>query len=146
MSKKAGLILLGGAVATYAIVKLSSVADTAKAIQFKVLSINIKFPKIFLTVQIFNPTNNAITIDSIVGEVFFNNKAIGNVQYINKVPIQAQTYSTFTNVLVELTPAGMFALTSEIITRASKTGTFLVNGKIYVKGQGLPFTQTVKVF
>lgn len=149
MNKKTKLVLgVGtGLVAAVIAKSLFRMGTTAQAIQMKVLSIDIKgFSKLYLKMQIFNPTKGTIKIDSISGEVYFNNKQIGVIQYFNTAPILPLAYTTFDNILVELTPQGGVILISEIITRSSKTGTFTIAGKTYVKNIGFPFSQQYKVW
>lgn len=126
---------------------LFSANQTAQALQVKVLSVNIKsVTQVTLKMQFFNPTKNSLNIDSISGEFYFNGKQLGVLQYINSAPIAPLGYTTIDNVLVELSPGGAITLVTEIITRAAKSGTVAVNGKVYVKGVGIPFNQTVKVW
>lgn len=138
------LVLAGLAAGAYAIVKLTSVVDTAQSLQIQLLKLNIKLPKVFATIQIFNPSKNTITIDSLVGEIFFNGKSIGTLQYINKTPIAPYSYTNFNDVLINLSPSGVITLTVDIIQKKSD-GTITIKGKVYVKGKPLPFEQSKKV-
>ncbi len=148
--KKAGKIIIGAGISTALVLmfkKFFEVAQTSNAIQTNVLSINIKsFNKLTLTIQIFNPTKTSIKIDSISGEIFFNNKSIGVIQYINQVPIAPLTYSKFNDVGIELSPAGEIELLTDIITKKSKSGIFLISGKTYINNIGFPFTKTFKAW
>lgn len=149
MNKKTKLVVgIAAGVVTAIISKaVLSMSTTAKAIQMKILSLDIKgFNKLYLKMQIFNPTKGTIKIDSISGEVYFNNKQIGVIQYFNQAPILPLAYTTFDNILVELTPQGGVILITEIISRSAKTGTFTITGKTYVKNVGVPFSQQYKVW
>lgn len=151
MEKKTEKIFLGvatGVIAALVIKSIYRVTNTAAAIQIKVLSLNIKgIDKLYLTIQIFNPTKGSIKLDSISGELFFNNQQIGVIQYFNSVPIAPLSYSKFENILVELTPQGIFQLVTNIITRNKNVGgNFLIKGNVYANNIPFPFVQNYKVW
>lgn len=151
MEKKTEKIVFGVAtgILTALIIKsIYSLKTSVQALQIKVLSLNIKgIDKIYLSLQIFNPTNQSLTLDSISGEVYFNNTMIGVIQYFNTVPIAPLAYSKFENILVELSPQGVFQLTKNILIRNKETGgNFLIKGNVYSKGIAFPFMQSYKVW
>jgi len=143
---KAVLWLGGGTLAFFGIKKLVNLSSTSNAIQLKIAALKIKGTKLYFDIQIFNPTRGTIKIDSIAGDVFFNKKSIGVIQYFNQVPIAPLSYSKFKDVLVELTPGGIVTLLTKVITKAAATGEFSLEGKTYIKGVGVPFKETVKAW
>ena len=149
MATKSNKILIASTVGLAAVALLykgGTLKDTVSSIQPQLTKLKINFPKIFATIQIFNPTNNTINIDSLVGEVFFNGKAIGQIQYINKTPIAPLTRSTFDDVLIRLTPIGLATILKDVINSRPDSGTFGITGKIFIKGLGIPFNQSMKAF
>lgn len=144
---KIGVGVATGVTAAFVARWLFGLNKVASAVQIKILSINIKgISQLYLKMQIFNPTKNSIKIDSISGQIFFNNTEIGTIQYFNTAPILPLSYTTFDKILVELTPQGSLILAQQILLKKSGTGTFLITGNTYVKNIGFPFSQTYKVW
>lgn len=140
------LIGAGIGIALYSGWKAYSLTDTVKSMQLKIKSFSIKFPKIYLTLQIFNPTVNEILIDSIVGTILYNNQEIGSIQFINKVPIAPNNYTLLKDVLVDLSPSGLLIVSKNLVMQSDDTGVIKFKGNIYYKGIGFPFDQSIKIY
>ena len=139
------IIGVGTSLAAVLLYKLARKGEAAKALSVKILSIDLRNYKLYLNLQIFNPSRQTIKIDSIAADVYYNSKNIGVIQYINSTPILPLSYSNFKNVLIELSPAGLYTLTTSILLRTDKSKEFIIDGKIFVKGVGLPFVQKFKL-
>ncbi len=112
----------------------------------RITGVNISGLDLYVNLQIFNPSNESLMIDSISANVYFNNVQIGTIQFINKTPIQPLGYSEFKNIKITLSPTGIVTLTTRIITRQETSGTLLIDGKLFVGGIALPLQQTFKAW
>jgi len=145
--KPAYKILIGTSVGIgiYAAWKSFSLNNTVNDLQLKIKSVKVNLPKIYLTLQLFNPTRNEVIIDSVVGTVKYNDKEIGSIQYINKTPIAAMNYTVLSNVLVDLNTFGLLLTAGNAISDNSKS-VISFQGNIYYKGIPFPFNQSINVF
>lgn len=136
-------IAAAGAVVLY----FMSKAQAGKNI--KVYLNNLKFsggkilPNAFLEFRVLNGSSTAVTIDSLIGEVFVNGKFFASVSNTDRftVPANAETFYT-----VKLTPAGL-NLIGIVFSLLKSRQSIIVefNGTINSTGALIPVQQKINV-
>lgn len=116
---------------------------TRSKFSFNLIGIKLK-PKPVILMQIYNPTNEKDTINSIVADIYYKNNRLGIITQFQPIKINANTR---TNVELPIS-ADAFGF-AYLLTDIAKTGKEVIkNSVVEVKGtinvSGLPvkFTQT----
>ena len=93
MRKYLPFILLGGVAAFYFLSK----AGAAKKVKVYFKDVFFgkvtgwKIPDIFARFNIVNPTNTALSITSLAGDIYFNKQVLASVQNLDKIDIPANS-------------------------------------------------------
>lgn len=128
---------MAGAAAIYLLAKRS----LSKKLQFDFSSVgtsgSVTSPKINVTFAALNPTNQQATINSIVGELYVNNKFLGNVTSFVSQKILPKSSS---NVSFTIKPSLLSALPiiKSIISNKQKGYSFTFKGNANVDGILIP--------
>jgi hypothetical protein len=121
MSKNKLSLFFGAAIlmAGYYIFTKRSFAKNAN-FSFEGLKFDWKKKKVEITLSCSNPTNNNITLNSIVGNLILNNNTIASVESFTKNIILANAK---TNIKLDLIPSAIGILMSikEFVTNKAKT-------------------------
>ena len=138
MKKFLPLLLTAGI--GYFAYKYISKGFAAKKLNIKLRSIRLNpISKASLTLDIINPTNTNININSIVGDVIVNGYSISTINYQNAVSIPANG-SIFIELMIKVNPldAGGFIL--DLIQKKGKLGKIKVLGSVSGEGIVAPFS------
>lgn len=121
MSKNKIGLFFGAAIlmGAYYIFSKRSFAKNAN-FSFEGLKFDWKKKKVEITLSCSNPTNNNITLNSVVGNLLLNNNTIASVESFTKTNIIANGK---TNIKLDLIPSAIGILMSikEFITNKAKT-------------------------
>jgi hypothetical protein len=129
--------ILAGAAAIYILAKRS----LSKKLQFDFSSVGtsgtVTSPKIVVHMAALNPSNQSATINSIVGELYVNNKFLGNVTSFNAQKILPKASS---DVSFTIKPSLLSALPiiKSIISNKTKGYSFTFKGNANVDGIVVP--------
>ena len=100
-------------------------------------------PNIFLNFRVVNGTSTSVSIDSLVGEVFINNKFFASVSNTDKfnIPANAETYYT-----VKLSPSGLstIAIVYNLI-KNKQAVTVEFSGTVNSTGALIPVRQKINI-
>lgn len=114
---------------------------TSAKFSFDKLDFNFKKKKILLTISILNPTNARLTVNSLVGELLVNNKAVALVEDFTKREILPNTRNSITLTVSPSIANSLSVLLSFIKSKINKIKTpqlAVFNGNANVNGGILP--------
>lgn len=143
-SKFAGYTLLGVAV-MYFVGKAK--AGKNLVVNFKSVKIEkIQFgssPLLSLTFSIYNPTNDSLVLNAIAGNVFLNNRFVGN--FINQQAVTVPPKS-FINYTVQSRVSILNIVTEGIsIFQNPKPVTIFFDGTVNAEGLNLPIKESITI-
>lgn len=141
--KKNILWIIGGAIAVYFV---SRYAGFLKKANFYLQSVKpggtITQPKIIVMLGVDNPTNQTITIKSIVGNVFVEGDLLAIVNSFGDQKIAANSSSTI-NVTAKPTAIGVFKTLKRLITQPIPGTKIEFDGTANVDGINVPIKQSI---
>lgn len=146
MKKILPFILTGGAVLLFYFINKGQTAKRLKVI-FKNIhfkkSTGATLPDIFADFLLINGTNTPLNINSIVGDIFINDKSLSTIQYLQKLEIPANSTSNLS--IKVITPIlSLLSVAYNLIIRKQKfTATF--KGTLNSNGVLIPISQDVTV-
>ena len=100
--------------------------------------------KLYLTVEVVNPTFTQLTVNNIFLTIYSNDKLIGRVEYNTPIVI-AKNGSTLLNIPIKLNLGGLTYLTAEYFIKGIKPK-FKVVGSVNSGGASVPIEETVDLF
>ena len=119
---------------------------TRSKFTFNVVGIKLK-PTPTIIMQVYNPTSESSTINSIVADIYYKDNRLGLINQFNAITIGANTR---TNINLPLTAdfLGFAVLIKDLATntqQVAKNAVVDVKGTINVSGLPVSFTQTFKL-
>lgn len=136
MKKGIGILLLIGG--SYLAYRLLNKAVTGRSLNVKVRGLNLNpISKASLSIELINPTANAISFDSIVLDLSVNDYAISTLNYQVKTEVAGNSSKTI-NIPVKINPLdGLQFITNFLTTKGSKVNKISITGTI--NSDGLPY-------
>lgn len=137
MKKYLGLIIAAGA--AYYFFRKYRVGKNAR---FYFKAVSIKGKKLVIRIAVQNPTNSSIKLQSLAGEVYANDKLVGNVSSFTPIQIAANSETVLSFDIVP-NVAGLINLISNfvktLVKKTQKLGLRIkLDGTANVDGISLP--------
>ena len=142
MKKLLPFILIGGAVVFYFL----SRGGTAKRIRvyFKDLTFGKMsglIPEIFARFRIVNPTNTPVSVDSIAGDIYFNQQQLASVQNLSRINIPANSEIVYP-IKIQVSAISVLTTIYRFIKNKERLK-ITFDGSINTTGIVIPIQQTI---
>ena len=142
--KKPILWILGGAAALYFLARYSFSQKANFVLQSIKPGGSLLSPRILITFAVQNPTNQRITVKSVVGSIYVDDKFLANVSSYGDQTIQPNAESLFT-ITARPSVVGVFQSFKELFTQPLGNIEIRFSGSANVDGINLPIEQTQKL-
>lgn len=139
--KRPILWILGGAAALYFLARYSFSRKANFILQSIKPSGTLLAPRVLITFAVQNPTNQRITVKSVVGSVFVDDKQLANVSSFGDQTIQPNSESMFT-VTARPSAIGVFQSLKQLVTQPIGNIQIRFSGTANVDGINVPIEQT----
>jgi LEA14-like dessication related protein len=132
--------LLGGAIAYYAFVYFRK-GSAAKTLNVKLRTIKLQpISEAALIIEIINPNNASLNINSITADVSINNFALSTLNYQQPATIQANSSRNF-ELRLKINPLEAFTFIANLFT-SKKINEISLNGTVSAEGFTAPINIT----
>ena len=139
--KKQILWIVGGAAALYFLARYSFSRKATFILQSIKPGGSLLSPRVLITFSVQNPTNQRITVKSVVGSVYVSDKFLANVTSYGDQTIQPNAESLFT-ITARPTAIGVFQSLKNLITQPLGNIQIRFSGSANVDGINVPIEQT----
>lgn len=143
MKKILPFLLIGGAAALFFLSK----ASAAKKIKVYFKDVifgkvtGFRLPDIFARFRIVNPTNTALSITSLAGDIYFNKQVLASIQNLEKIEIPANSEIEY-KIKIEGSPLQL-ATTLFNYLKSKQKITLSFEGSVNSSGFVIPLKQIV---
>lgn len=142
--KKPILWILGGATVLYFLARYSFSRKANFVLQSIKPGGSILSPRVLITFAVQNPTNQRITVKSVVGSVYVDDKFLANVSSYGDQTIQPNAESLFT-VTARPSAVGVFQSLKQLVTQPIGNIEIRFSGSANVDGINVPIEQANKL-
>lgn len=128
------LLYIGGALALYWIITRGRAVS---ATRFQLKNVGYKSGKVNMTIEVQNPTEASLQLNSIAGDLFANGQYVANVSSFNQVQIMP---NASTPVVLSFIPSiiGIFNTIKNVILQKKKGMDFRFVGSANLNGINFP--------
>jgi LEA14-like dessication related protein len=100
-----------------------------------------KIPDVFARFRIVNPTNTALTVDSIAGDIFVNKNLLASIQNLGKVTIPANSEIIYP-IKIQTSAFNVLNTVYQFIKNKEKVNIYF-EGTVNSSGLALPIKQLI---
>jgi hypothetical protein len=142
-SRRKGILIAAVIAAGYFILRGINFVNSLEIIPKKQIRFggSLSYPEAFLTFTLINPTDETVTVDRLIGNVFYNSKNVASVSANESIQLGAkQAMEIEVRLVSQLTD--LIAMLKNIFT-GSANNNLVFNGSVTANGIPIPINKTL---